>query len=1275
MFPFGGDEFDLFAREEEFDFDSDLAERAESFGLQGALGLLPLSGLNRGRLEDFVQMMEANSSANLGFVPVGGVLQEAGDGRSGRFKFRLRVLRRPIGGRKVDHNMFDLDDEVEVLFDRILQYVRAVRGLTTRTRLGVQLNDGSTDRFRTDPDNPESPIRIHSVYIEVPIQREMTGEDILEAILLGESESDKTLDFLTTVVYVQFFLGPFGGAGDIPVGEWLAKKKCVYSIVERNERKDCFWQAVVMGQAFYTDKTLFCKLRHARDSQYLRERMGEQCRERCRGGINVSVDDIPAIERALNQSISVIQYPKMDFIYRGLHDMRKRILLLMTGQHYHLVNPLKAHRLWDKRHFCFGCLRYYGSPRHNCSFVCDYCGCDGCPGHGQVGPQVKCRKCLRKFFNDECYANHKRIKWCEKRKECETCSQIQSRREEHRCYKRKCSSCKEWSTIGEHQCYHQSLKKANDPSEQIVFYDFESMLVGGLHEVVGVVAMTYSGDEKHRFKSVPEFMDWVLSGDYRGWTFIAHNAGRYDLHFIKAYMLDKKLESNDIVCSRTIFQSVLKKEDVKFMDSVKFIPMALRKFPETFGIEELAKGYFPYTFLTPDTLRYLGPMPDVKYFCFDNLSVKLKKEALVWYEEHKNDEIDLYEEMMKYCESDVLLLREGVKRYRDLFLRVTEGEVDPFTSGMTIAGVCKKIYERFHLPPKSIAALPLPANDELYALEWCHYIENTEHIALEESKDPHVTAEYEDRIFIYHPCLDHGHHKCYRRFGMHPSKMVMFKDLWNTYVKELHAKYENRGLSVVSVWGCEWELMRVGKTFDIRRPMQMRDGFYGGRTEPTKLYYKCQGDEKIRYVDYTSLYPAVQYGVFRGLTSETYKDKRIVEYPVGHPVYISKQYPDVIKDFGFGRIQQYFGFVHCRVQPPEGLYHPVLPDRRMKNGKCEKLVFDLKEKEGMWTTVELEKAWEKGYTLLEVYEIIHFPERRSDLFRDYVKTFLKIKQEAGGWSKYGCSTEAEKDEYVERYKEEMGIEMEKHRVEHNPGLYYIAKLCLNSLWGKYGQRDMFSTTKDTFTSDQFDAIMENDENQILTVLLHENDARTVKYKKKCAFSSAPASTNIAIAAFTTAYARLRLYEALELLGDAVLYMDTDSVIFVDRGQDVVLGDYLGDLTDELDAGDWITEFVSTGPKSYAYNTHKGKQVCKVKGFTLNAGASQVLHFDAMKRMVNGDPKPVVTRPFQLVIDATHKIVTKEWKEGQGKEFRMTFDKRHIDWENRNNQCIDTVPFQ
>ena len=70
--------------------------------------------------------------------------------------------------------------------------------------------------------------------------------------------------------------------------------------------------------------------------------------------------------------------------------------------------------------------------------------------------------------------------------------------------------------------------------------------------------------------------------------------------------------------------------------------------------------------------------------------------------------------------------------------------------------------------------------------------------------------------------------------------------------------------------------------------------------------------------------------------------------------------------------------------------------------------------------------------------------------------------------------------------------------------------------------------------------------------------------------------NIFIAAFTTCHARRKLYSYLKQLQQRVLYFDTDSVIYTFKpGQpDIPIGDYLGEMADELDVDDADFLFVN-----------------------------------------------------------------------------------------------------
>ena len=80
-------------------------------------------------------------------------------------------------------------------------------------------------------------------------------------------------------------------------------------------------------------------------------------------------------------------------------------------------------------------------------------------------------------------------------------------------------------------------------------------------------------------------------------------------------------------------------------------------------------------------------------------------------------------------------------------------------------------------------------------------------------------------------------------------------------------------------------------------------------------------------------------------------------------------------------------------------------------------------------------------------------------------------------------------------------------------------------------------------------------------------------------------TNEVIGAYVTAGARMHLYRYLDRLGERAIYCDTDSVIYIqskDEPNLVETGDKLGDMTSELRATEYISEFVSGGPKNYAY---------------------------------------------------------------------------------------------
>ena len=63
---------------------------------------------------------------------------------------------------------------------------------------------------------------------------------------------------------------------------------------------------------------------------------------------------------------------------------------------------------------------------------------------------------------------------------------------------------------------------------------------------------------------------------------------------------------------------------------------------------------------------------------------------------------------------------------------------------------------------------------------------------------------------------------------------------------------------------------------------------------------------------------------------------------------------------------------------------------------------------------------------------------------------MKIKQEASGWPAE-CDTEQNKMDYLDDYRKHQDIQLDYQRIEKNPGRRSLAKLILNSFWGKLGQ--------------------------------------------------------------------------------------------------------------------------------------------------------------------------------------------------------------------------------
>ena len=343
-------------------------------------------------------------------------------------------------------------------------------------------------------------------------------------------------------------------------------------------------------------------------------------------------------------------------------------------------------------------------------------------------------------------------------------------------------------------------------------------------------------------------------------------------------------------------------------------------------------------------------------------------------------------------------------------------------------------------------------------------------------------------------------------------------------------------------------------TVNIQDPINLRDCYFGGRTNALVLHKKFADGEKGKYVDFTSLYPDIL------------KYRR---FPVGHPKRIIKDFQQCLfkpcdgNCFYFPRegkhwVLPYFGVIKVTVLPPTDLIHPVLP-LKCNGYKCacleKKEMCKCLDSDRMFThtycTSELEVAMDMGYSIIQIHEVLHWEEtevydhvtKKGGLFTGYINAFLKLKQESSGYPQYITSEEGKK-EYIEKYFEHEGILLEKESISKNPGLRSLSKLALNSFYGKFGQRTNMKKTvfvKDIKTLMQ---ILTDPSKQLVDYHIMNDDVVQVEYKNTEDFECQSFNTNITIAAFCTSWARLKLWSVMQKLGKRVLYHDTDSIIFL-----------------------------------------------------------------------------------------------------------------------------------
>jgi len=792
-------------------------------------------------------------------------------------------------------------------------------------------------------------------------------------------------------------------------------------------------------------------------------------------------------------------------------------------EHYHYIHNINSATNDVSRNskWCEGCnksLRFDTGAfsKHKCrDNTCYFCkelfeSKEEKDKHFQSKCWVNCGICNCVCPNSTCLSKHEES--CKgHRMRCDKCKKYvdKDHYENHLCGEELCKVCNIYHSDKNHRCFIKPLpkpltKKEGDKKD-VWCYDFESGFNDkNEHYVNYCVVMKLYSDEVFVCETMKEFVDFALTK--KETTFIAHNGKAYDTWLVHKYLIREtnKRPNKLILAGNKIMYMKIK--SIRFIDSLNHIAQPLSIFPEMFGLKELKKGYFPYTFNTLENKNYIGKIPDIKYFAPDEMMSDKRKDFTDWYNKQNSVIYDFKKELHEYCVSDVDILKKSMEIY--------------ISDGMELNGLNP-------IDCSTIAA---------YAM------------------------------------------KVYRTNYLVDNKICVLKKDEYDFIKR---------------------------------------GFFGGRTEVFQLHVNITDEELkdgkyINYIDIQSLYPTVQF---------------YDELPCGLPVWdIEPVIQGDMKEY----LEGHFGYIEVDVRCPN-IHIPLLPEK-----KDMKLMFDLVDKsKTVYSSVELLRAIEIGYEITKVHKSLYF-EKSVDLFKGYIQNFLKIKTECSGYE--GDDV----DEYIKRYYESCGVLLEKDKIKKNKGKKLLAKILLNSLWGKFGQKDDMPTNEYiTDPSKWFRMLKKNIDGEIILkseTMIDENTLY-IQYVSKDTTTSSLNTTNVGVAGFTTAQARLRLYKELYKLDDRVIYCDTDSIVYkhdtklYNTQQSDVLGGW------EAETKSPIIEFIGIAPKSYGYKCADGKIDVKCKGITLNYNNKQKLNFDTLTELVYGKKNVIETVKMEFIKDVKKGTIT------------------------------------
>lgn len=205
----------------------------------------------------------------------------------------------------------------------------------------------------------------------------------------------------------------------------------------------------------------------------------------------------------------------------------------------------------------------------------------------------------------------------------------------------------------------------------------------------------YITDFKDQADLINSALKSIFIRKYTGYKVYLHNFSNFDGIFIISALSDFSTNIRPVIRDGKIMDLRVKfgpnnRYSISFRDSLLLLPNSLRKLCKDFGIE-VQKDIFPYEFINQPgiSMNYRGPIPEFKFF--SNITQEEYKD----YCSRFNNNWDLREEIIKYCELDVITLWKVLNKFQNIIYKRFGIDIQ---NTPTISSLAFSVYRTKYMP-------------------------------------------------------------------------------------------------------------------------------------------------------------------------------------------------------------------------------------------------------------------------------------------------------------------------------------------------------------------------------------------------------------------------------------------------------------------------------------------------------------------------------------------------------------------------------------------------